>query len=128
MKPRSHIALVAIFALAIHSVGFCAGAASGCTISMCAARQDDGSCHRHSHHSRQESHHYCCVSSICVSGAEPTVGKDASVNDVPMLLPVVFSLPSISLAQTPAQLAAHSWVHAPPPHVPIFLSNRTLLI
>ena len=47
---------------------------------------------------------------------------------VSMLLPVVFSLPSVDLAKSPARLAALAWVHAPPPHVPIFLSIRTLLI
>jgi hypothetical protein len=128
MKRRSHIALVTIFALAIHSFGFCTGAPSGCTSSMCAAHQQDRSCHRHPLHSGQQSKHNCCVSAICLSGAELTGGKDASVSDVPMLLPVVLSLPSIDLAQSSARLAALAWVHAPPAHVPIFLSKRTLLI
>jgi hypothetical protein len=103
MKRGSRIALVAIFALAMHSFGFCAGAASGCTISMCAAHQQDGgSCHRHSRHSRPENRHYCCVSPICVSGAELSAGKDASVGDIQTLLPAVFSLPAVDLAESPA--------------------------
>jgi hypothetical protein len=128
VKRGSHIALVGVFALAIHSFGFCAGVASGCTISKCTGRhqRDGGSCHRHSDHSRQESRHYCCVSPICARGAELTVGKDASVSDVPMPLPVVFSLLSTDLARSPARFVA--LIHAPPPHVPIFLSIRTLLI
>ena len=128
MKRSSHVALVAIFALAIHSFGFCAGAAADCTTSMCAAHEEDGSCHRHSRHSGQESSHPCCVSPVCLSGAGLTADKDASVSDVPMLLPVVFTLPSIDLAQSVARLADLTRVHAPPPHVPIFLSLRTLLI
>jgi hypothetical protein len=70
----------------------------------------------------------CCLSPICSNGVELTAGKDASVSDVPMLLLVVFALPSIDLAQALARSAALAWVHAPPPHVPIFLSIRTLLI
>jgi len=128
VKRRSHIALVAILALAIHSLGFCAGAATSCTGSVCAAHQQDGSCPMHPHHSGQESKHLCCFSPICLNGVELTPGKDASMTYVSMLLPVVFSLPSMDLAQSPARLAALTRVHAPPLHVPIFLSIRTLLI
>jgi hypothetical protein len=128
VKRSSHIALVAIFALAIQSLGFCAGAAAGCTTSVCAAHQQDGSCPRHPHDSEQESRHLCCVYPICLNGAELTAGKDASMSYVSMLLPVVFSLRSVDLAKLPGRLAALAWVHAPPLHVPIFLSMRTLLI
>ena len=128
MKRSSHIALVAIFALAIHSLGFCAGAPTGCTSSVCAAHQQDGSCPRHPHHSGNESRHQCCISPICLNGIELTSGKDASMTYVSMLLPVVFSLSSVDLAKSPARLAALAWVHAPPLHVPIFLLIRTLLI
>ena len=128
MKWRSHIALVAIFALAIHSFNICASAPTGCTSSVCAAHQHDGSCHQHPRRSGPENRHDCCASPICLSTAELTTDKDASVSDVPMLLPVVCTLPSIGLAQSPAPLAALAWVHAPPAHVPIFLSKRTLLV
>jgi hypothetical protein len=40
----------------------------------------------------------------------------------------VFSLTSVDLTKLSARLAALAWVHAPPLHVPIFLSIRTLLI
>jgi hypothetical protein len=128
VKRRSQIALVAIFALAIQSLGFCGGATNDCTTSVCAAHQQDGSCHRHPLHSGQQSRHSCCLYAICLSGVELIGGKDASAGDVSMLLPVVLSLSSISLAQSPARLAALAWVHASPLHVPIFLSKRTLLI
>jgi len=128
MKRRWHIALVAIFALAIHSFGFCTAAATGCVASVCGAHQQNGSCHRHSRHSGGESNHDCCASPICLSGAELTADKDASASHVPMLLPVVFTLPSIVLTESSIRLAALTRVHAPPPHVPIFLSIRTLLI
>jgi hypothetical protein len=128
VKRHSHIALVAIFALAIHSLGFCGGAATDCTTSVCAAHQQNGSCHRHPLHSGQQSQRNCCVSAICLSGAELTGGKDASVGDVAMLLPAVLSFPSINLAHRPHYWQLFAWVHAPPAHGPIFLSKRTLLI
>ena len=126
MKRSSHIALVAIFVLAIHSLGFCAGAAAGCTTSVCAAHQQEGSCPRHPHHSGNESRHQCCTSPICLNGVELTAGKDASMTYFSMLLPVVFNLPSVT--KSPARLAALAWVHAPPLNVPLFTSIRTLLI
>jgi hypothetical protein len=128
VKRRSHIALVAIFALAIHSLGLCAGTGAACSSSVCAGHEQDGSCPRHPHGSGNESRHLCCVSPMCLRGAELTAGKDSSASDVLMLAPVVFTLPSIDLAQSPARSAALNWVHAPPPHVPIFLSIRALLI
>ena len=68
------------------------------------------------------------MSPICLRGAELTAGKDVSASNVLMLLPVAFTQRALELLQTPARFAALSWVHAPPPHVPIFLSIRTLLI
>jgi hypothetical protein len=95
---------------------------------MCAAHQQDGPCPQHLHQSGQESRHLCCVSPICLRGAELTAGKDVSASSVLMALPVAFTQRALELLQTPARFAALSWEHAPPPHVPIFLSIRTLLI
>jgi hypothetical protein len=128
VKRRSHIALVAIFALAIHSLGLCSGTGAACSSSVCAGHHQDCSCPQHPHRSEHESRHLCCVSTICWRGAELAAGKDSSVSDVLMLAPVVFTLPSIDLAQSLARSAALAWVHAPPLQVPIFLSIRTLLI
>jgi hypothetical protein len=128
VKMRSHIALVAAFALVIHSFGFCAGAPTHCTGSVCAAHQQDGSCPRHPHQSGQDSRHLCCLSPMCLNAVELTAGKDASMTDVSMLVAAGFSLLSIDLARSRARLAALSWVHAPPPPVPIFLSIRKLVI
>lgn len=128
VKRSSHVALVAAFALAIHSLSFCAGAAAICTTSVCAAHQQDGSCPRHPHQSGHERGHLCCVSPIYLRGAELTAGNGVSASNVLTLLPVAFTQRALELRQALARFAALSWDHAPPPHVPIFLSIRTLLI
>ena len=68
------------------------------------------------------------MSPICLRGAELTAGKGVSASNVLTLLPVAFTHRALELLQAPARFQALSWGHAPPPHVPIFLSIRILLI
>jgi hypothetical protein len=126
MKRRWQIAFIAILALMVRSVGFCAVRLS-CCASACPANDVNGCCDHHSQHPGPGVTHECCHSAICVNKAEFTANKDdSSVGPLQAYSPVV--LHSIGPAESPTGLLAFAQLHAPPSPVPIFLSTLTLLI
>src|SRR5581483_11129827 len=129
MRRRWQIALIALIALALYSVGFCGIACSGCEASLYPTHEHGGSCHQHSRNSNHQTSHKCCHSAFCLSAAELTTDNDCKAAGAEqMILPIVLTLRLIEPTESVSSLAALARVHAPPSSLPIFLSIRTLLI
>ena len=129
MRRRWQIAVIAILALTVHSVGFCGVTPSGCETAACPGYERGGSCHQHSQNSGPQTTHECCHSVMCLNGAELTADKDGkAAGPVQGVLPVVAALRLVEPTGSASRFGAFARVHAPPSLVPIFLSIRALLI
>lgn len=125
IRQRWQIALTAMLALTVCSVGFCCVTPSSCEASACPAHERGGSCHQHSRHSGPQTSHECCHSPICLNAGELNADKDGrAAGGLQTFLPVVLTLRLVEPTESATRLAAVAKVYAPPSSMPIFLSIR----
>ena len=128
MTRRIQISIVAILALIINSVCFCAAAEPSCPAASCAIHEHHGTCPAHQRHQDSHGGHGCCQTAACSSPTKIASDTDSlAENHLPAPGFAIVREPIFDPGDVALRLANRE-AHSPPSAVPVFLALHTLLL